>query len=285
MVHLYRNGFKPRYFVWVDPGERDGLNDMFYNSMPVDEYNMLASHGQIRVEHDDRVKHDRVHEMINYAFGVQGGMKAEQYFDKAPNEEARRFYDQLEESSRPLCGVRDSPCRAKCVVILNLFAIPFGTANPQQYYPNYRRAVSAFSISQALTPLRYEDLRLQAIHRPRPLLAGWISDGTPSTTVAPSATPNATIPSLAPGQMNRLSRVMIEPDGSSLCVLGSRAQLTSALVESEQRRVAEQQSMSETVQQIKEQLMNLTCRPTTLAPEDTDNDIKEEEEDFVDATP
>ncbi|KAG5598972.1 hypothetical protein H5410_030342 [Solanum commersonii] len=33
----------------------------------------------------------------------------EQYFDEAPNEEARRFYDQLEESSRPLCeGVRDS---------------------------------------------------------------------------------------------------------------------------------------------------------------------------------
>ncbi|KAG5581369.1 hypothetical protein H5410_051996 [Solanum commersonii] len=26
MVHLYRNGFKPRYFVWIDHGERDGLN-------------------------------------------------------------------------------------------------------------------------------------------------------------------------------------------------------------------------------------------------------------------
>ncbi|WMV33118.1 hypothetical protein MTR67_026503 [Solanum verrucosum] len=41
--------------------------------------------------------------MINDSFGVQGGMEPEQYFDEAPNEEARRFYDQLEESSRPLC--------------------------------------------------------------------------------------------------------------------------------------------------------------------------------------
>ncbi|KAG5591790.1 hypothetical protein H5410_042304 [Solanum commersonii] len=44
-----------------------------------------------------------VHEMINDAFRVQGRMEREQYFDEAPNEEARRFYDQLEESSRPLC--------------------------------------------------------------------------------------------------------------------------------------------------------------------------------------
>ena len=52
MVHLYRNGFKPRYFVWIDHGESDGLDGMFYNSMPVDEYNMLAPNGQIRVECD-----------------------------------------------------------------------------------------------------------------------------------------------------------------------------------------------------------------------------------------
>ncbi|KAG5600161.1 hypothetical protein H5410_031531 [Solanum commersonii] len=65
MVHLYRNGFKPRYFVWIDHGESDGLDGMFYNSMNVDVYNMVAPHGQIRVEHD------RAHEMINDAFGVQ----------------------------------------------------------------------------------------------------------------------------------------------------------------------------------------------------------------------
>ncbi|WMV59868.1 hypothetical protein MTR67_053253, partial [Solanum verrucosum] len=64
--------------------------------------------------------------------------------------------------------------------------------------------IGAFSTSQALTPLRYEDLPLQAIHRPRPLSA-----------VAPSATPDAAIPALAPGQKDRLGRVMIELDGSS----------------------------------------------------------------------
>ena len=41
--------------------------------------------------------------MINDAFGVQGGMKLEQYFDETLNEVARRFYDQLEDSIRPLC--------------------------------------------------------------------------------------------------------------------------------------------------------------------------------------
>ncbi|WMV45287.1 hypothetical protein MTR67_038672 [Solanum verrucosum] len=100
MVHLYRNGFKPRYFVWIDHGDR--LDGMFHNSMHVDVYNMVAPHGQIRVE-QVRVEHDRVHEMINDAFGVQGGMESEQYFDEAPNEEARHFYDQLEKSNRPLC--------------------------------------------------------------------------------------------------------------------------------------------------------------------------------------
>ncbi|WMV42435.1 hypothetical protein MTR67_035820 [Solanum verrucosum] len=63
------------------------------------------------------------------------------------------------------------------------------------------------------------------------------------------------------------------------------AQLTSALAESKRRRVAEQQSMSATVQQIKEQVLNLAHQPTTSAPEDTNDDSEEEEEDFVDATP
>ncbi|WMV58623.1 hypothetical protein MTR67_052008 [Solanum verrucosum] len=57
----------------------------------------------------------------------------------------------------------------------------------------------------------------------------------------------------------------------------------AALAESERRRVAEQESMSETVQQIKEKVMNLTCRPTTSAPDDTDDES--DEDDYVDLTP
>ena len=42
----------------------------------------------------------------------------------------------------------------------HLFVVPFGTADPRQYYPNYRRPVDASSTSQALPSRRYEDLPL-----------------------------------------------------------------------------------------------------------------------------
>ncbi|KAG5610620.1 hypothetical protein H5410_021901, partial [Solanum commersonii] len=38
------------------------------------------------------------------------------------------------------------------------FAISFGIAYPQQYYPNYRRPVSASSSSQSMSPRCYKDL-------------------------------------------------------------------------------------------------------------------------------
>ncbi|WMV25190.1 hypothetical protein MTR67_018575 [Solanum verrucosum] len=68
--------------------------------------------------------------------------------------------------------------------------------------------------------------------------------------------------------------------------LGSRNNvryLQLGLEELERKRVAEQQSMSETVQQIKEQVMNLARRPTTSAPDDTDDES--DEDDYVDLTP
>ncbi|WMV57790.1 hypothetical protein MTR67_051175, partial [Solanum verrucosum] len=73
-------------------------------------------------------------------------------------------------------------------------------------------------------------------------------------------------------------------DGVQIAVMSDQiAKLTAALAESERKRVPEQESMSETVQQIKEQVMNLACRPTTSAPDDTDN--KSDEDDYVDLTP
>ncbi|WMV24978.1 hypothetical protein MTR67_018363 [Solanum verrucosum] len=63
------------------------------------------------------------------------------------------------------------------------------------------------------------------------------------------------------------------------------AQLTSTLAESERRIVAEQQSMSATVQEIKEQVLNLAHRPTTSSlAKDTDDD-SDEDDDFIDRTP
>ncbi|KAG5620881.1 hypothetical protein H5410_006099 [Solanum commersonii] len=73
-------------------------------------------------------------------------------------------------------------------------------------------------------------------------------------------------------------------DGVQIAAISDQiTKLTAALAESKRKRVAEQQSMSETVQQIKEQVMNLTRRPTTLAPDDTDDESYED--DYVDLTP
>ncbi|KAG5581236.1 hypothetical protein H5410_051863 [Solanum commersonii] len=55
---------------------------------------------------------------------------------------------------------------------IHLFAVPFGTADPRQYYHNYRRPLGASSTSHALPLRRYEELPLQAIRRARPLSAG-----------------------------------------------------------------------------------------------------------------
>ncbi|WMV58392.1 hypothetical protein MTR67_051777, partial [Solanum verrucosum] len=75
-------------------------------------------------------------------------------------------------------------------------------------------------------------------------------------------------------------------DGVQIAALSAQiAQLTSSLAESERRRVTEKQSMSATVQEIKEQVLNLARRPTTSSPvEDTDDD-SDEDGDFVDRTP
>uniref|UniRef100_M1CU82 Transposase-associated domain-containing protein n=1 Tax=Solanum tuberosum TaxID=4113 RepID=M1CU82_SOLTU len=73
-------------------------------------------------------------------------------------------------------------------------------------------------------------------------------------------------------------------DGVQIAAMSDQiTKLTAALAESERRRVAEQASMSETVQQIKEQVMNLARRPTTSAPDDTDDES--DEDDYVDLTP
>ncbi|WMV29013.1 hypothetical protein MTR67_022398 [Solanum verrucosum] len=302
--------------------------------------------------------------------------------NRAKKKNSRRTID-LEDipgsiSSAPECINHDT----------HLFDVLFGTADPRACYPNYHRPVDASSISQALPPRHYEDLPLQVIHRARPLSAGRISDGTPSPTDAPRATPDDERPALAPRQKDRLGRVMIESDGSSwnpakdaaqalkecvrrlftqayhfwseipnsirqamfnefkywntykfkamseqakkatgslkggslytrgaknvgtitremlglqgirssrqvkaldgvqIVVMSTQiAQLTSALAESERRRVVEQQSMGVTIQQIKEQMLNLTRRPTTSSPvEDTDDD-SDKEDDFGDRTP
>ncbi|WMV33912.1 hypothetical protein MTR67_027297 [Solanum verrucosum] len=63
------------------------------------------------------------------------------------------------------------------------------------------------------------------------------------------------------------------------------AKLTATLAESERRRVAEQESMSKTVQQIQKQVMNLARGTTTSAPEESDDYSTDSEDDCVGPTP
>ncbi|XP_060210438.1 uncharacterized protein LOC132637354 [Lycium barbarum] len=93
MVHLCRKGFKDKYLVWTDHGEIDGVNGIYYN---------LVVGESSRSQENHHVQYDRVNDMVNDAFGVHSGFEPEQNYEQPPNEEAMRFYQELEEASHPL---------------------------------------------------------------------------------------------------------------------------------------------------------------------------------------
>ncbi|KAK6791432.1 hypothetical protein RDI58_010513 [Solanum bulbocastanum] len=105
----------------------------------------------------------------------------------------------------------------------DLFAIPFGTTDPRQYYPNYCRPLagtpSPTSTSPHLSAMRLGDSSSEQSDAMAgtPLLTQCFvhPDVPPSSTTTPSATPPDTMSVLAPGQKDKLGRDMIEPDGSS----------------------------------------------------------------------
>ncbi|XP_019253809.1 PREDICTED: uncharacterized protein LOC109232493 [Nicotiana attenuata] len=87
-VHLYKKGFVEIYYIWTAHGENhDSLDDAnFHNSfggegIPISEHN---------------VENSRYNEMMRDAFGTFPGVQSEL------NDEAKRFYGQLLEASRPL---------------------------------------------------------------------------------------------------------------------------------------------------------------------------------------
>ncbi|WMV55162.1 hypothetical protein MTR67_048547 [Solanum verrucosum] len=179
MVHLYRNGFKPRYFVWIDHGESDGLDGMFYNSMPVDVYNMVAPHGQIRVEQvrikHDRVEHDRVHEMIDDAFGVQDW--------NVPNAAMDSMVDLLGELVNPEFIIPKNFYQAKRLVsklgltLKRLYA-SMRSAPHMRWHREYRRpsgVLSHPSDSEALK--HFDNVYPDFASEPRNVRLGLCSDG------------------------------------------------------------------------------------------------------------
>lgn len=42
MVNLYYTGFEPRYLLFVDNGDPNELNDIFYNFLPMCEYSRFV---------------------------------------------------------------------------------------------------------------------------------------------------------------------------------------------------------------------------------------------------
>ncbi|XP_049378012.1 uncharacterized protein LOC125842728 [Solanum stenotomum] len=76
-------------------------------------------------------------------------------------------------------------------------------------------------------------------------------------------------------------------DGVLIAAMSTQIEkLTATLQESERKRVAEQESMSTTIKQIKEQVLNLARRPTsTSSPIEGTDDDREDDDDYIDCTP
>ncbi|WMV50147.1 hypothetical protein MTR67_043532 [Solanum verrucosum] len=205
-------------------------------------------------------------------------MEPEQYFDEAPNEEARRFYDQLEEMEKELGRTPIEPEVFKKTHVRK----KENESDPdvwveeraERTFNDFHKYVAEnLDSSVQLTPELSTQIwkekvvggthkgrcyGLSSLNNVRRLQSGLESIGS--------------------------SRQAEAVDGVQIDAMSNQiTKLTAALAESERKRVAEQQRMRETVQQIKEQVMNLTHQPATSALDDTDDES--DEDDYVDLTP
>ncbi|XP_019228470.1 PREDICTED: uncharacterized protein LOC109209617 [Nicotiana attenuata] len=87
-VHLYKKGFMENYYVWTIHGEDVA------SVGNVDFQKFFDSEGSPLAENN--AENSRFSEMVRDAFVMHPGAQSE------PNDDARRFYEQLEEASRPL---------------------------------------------------------------------------------------------------------------------------------------------------------------------------------------
>ncbi|XP_019240938.1 PREDICTED: uncharacterized protein LOC109220923 [Nicotiana attenuata] len=87
-VHLYKKAFVENYYIWAAHGENHAsLDDANF-------HNSFGGEGSPISEHN--VENPRYNEMMRDAFGTFPGVQSE------PNDEAKHFYEQLLEASRPL---------------------------------------------------------------------------------------------------------------------------------------------------------------------------------------
>ncbi|XP_060182795.1 uncharacterized protein LOC132612706 [Lycium barbarum] len=85
---LCSKGFMDDYYVWTSHGEIEGSASNICN------HNFVAGESS---------EDPRLHEMVMDALGMYNEGNNQQPVDQPPNEEAQRFYAQLESASRPFC--------------------------------------------------------------------------------------------------------------------------------------------------------------------------------------
>ncbi|XP_070049733.1 uncharacterized protein [Nicotiana tomentosiformis] len=91
-LHLYRKEFIENYFVWTNHGEIDGSRGIFHN-MVVGESSRLVKNRN----HDYRIQ-----DMVADTFGMHSGGDPNKNVVQTLHDDAKYFYEQLEETSRPL---------------------------------------------------------------------------------------------------------------------------------------------------------------------------------------
>jgi len=109
-LHLYRKGFIENYFVWTNHGEIDGSRGIFHN--------MVVGESSRSVENTNL--DSRIQDMVADAFGMHFGGEPNENIEQTPNDDAKRFYEQLEEASRPL---REGSPHSELSVAVRLLSI------------------------------------------------------------------------------------------------------------------------------------------------------------------
>ncbi|WMV57822.1 hypothetical protein MTR67_051207 [Solanum verrucosum] len=255
MVHLYRNGFKPRYFVWIDHGESDGLDDYVYLGVEYwNTYKFKAISDQAKMTRGS-LKGGSLH---------TGGAKTVGTIKREMEKELGRTPIEPEVFKKTHVRKKENESDSDVWV----------EERAEQTFNDFHQYVaenldSSVQLTLELSTQIWKEKVVGGTHKGRCYGLGFRND----------------VRRLQSGLEGIGSSRQAEAlDGVQIAAMSDQiAKLTAALAASERRRVAEQESMSETVQQIKEQLINLTCRPTTSASDDTDDES--DEDDYVDLTP
>ncbi|XP_060186702.1 uncharacterized protein LOC132616120 [Lycium barbarum] len=102
---LCSKGFMDDYYVWTSHGEIEGSAGNICN------HNFVAG---------ERSQDPGLHEMVMDALGMYNEGNNQQPVDQPPNEEAQRFYAQLESASRPFCEGMSHSALSVAVKLLSI---------------------------------------------------------------------------------------------------------------------------------------------------------------------